>query len=89
MVTSLRWLHLSDFHIGMDDNGQRKLFREICNHIAETVTGGFIPELVFITGNIANSGYTSEYSEFFDEFLDPMLGSLGDSWNGKVDASKN
>jgi len=33
MGKTVRWLHLSDFHVGMDDYGQRKLFREICDHI--------------------------------------------------------
>ena len=77
MGKTVRWLHLSDFHVGMDDYGQRKLFREICDHIKGKAEKGYIPDFVFMTGDLANTGLVPEYSEFFDAFLDPMLGCLG------------
>ncbi len=81
---TVRWLHLSDFHVGKDDYGQRKLFGEIRDHIKEKVEDGFVPDFVFVTGDLANRGLSAEYTEFFDAFLDPVLGCLGPEWNGKV-----
>jgi hypothetical protein len=34
-----------------------------------------------------NKGLAPQYSDFFDAFLDPMLGCLGASWDGKVVAT--
>jgi 3',5'-cyclic AMP phosphodiesterase CpdA len=73
MGDNVRWLHLSDFHVGMDDYGQRKLFYEICEHVRVSVESGHSPDLVFITGDIANKGIASEYLEFVDAFLYPLL----------------
>jgi hypothetical protein len=86
-LKTVRWLHLSDFHVGMDDYGQRKLFREICDHIKGKAEKGYIPDFVFITGDLVNKGLAPQYSDFFDAFLDPMLGCLGASWDGKVVAT--
>lgn len=84
MGTNVRWLHLSDFHVGMDNYAQRKLFDEICDHIKVTVDSGCIPDFVFITGDLANKGLASEYTEFYEAFLVPMKRALGNSWSGKV-----
>lgn len=43
------------------------------------------PDLVFITGDIANAGQRSEYAEFRRDFLAPLLDALGgDNWPGTV-----
>ncbi|HEY8097420.1 MAG TPA: metallophosphoesterase [Methylobacter sp.] len=84
MSSKIRWLHLSDFHVGMDNYGQRKLLREICDHIKQMVCNEFVPDFVFITGDIANFGLASEYQEFFEYFLAPMSESLGKLWDGKI-----
>jgi predicted phosphodiesterase len=68
----IRWLHLSDFHVGKDDYAQRKLFNEIITHVRDVVSQGFTPDLLFITGDIANKGLLDEYSVFTTEFLDPL-----------------
>lgn len=68
-----RWLHLSDFHVGLDVYGQRCLFDYIIQNIKEQVDAGTPPDAVFITGDIANTGEASEYKQFLDEFLFPML----------------
>jgi len=31
----IRWLHLSDFHVGKDDYAQRKIFEQILQHVGE------------------------------------------------------
>jgi predicted MPP superfamily phosphohydrolase len=68
----IRWLHLSDFHVGKDDYAQRKLFDRIIQHVRHTLSTGLRPDLVFITGDIANYGKLQEYQTFFDEFLAPL-----------------
>ena len=52
MSTPIRWLHLSDFHVGKDDYAQKRLFEKILEHIAEREA----PDLVSVTGDIANNG---------------------------------
>jgi calcineurin-like phosphoesterase family protein len=84
MSNFIRWLHLSDFHVGMDNYGQRKLFREICDHVSQKLCDGFYPDFVFITGDLANKGKISEYTEFFESFLSPLIEVLGNSWNGHI-----
>ena len=84
MKKLVRWLHLSDFHVGMDAYGQRILFTEICEHLRDRIKDNYSPDFVFITGDLADKGRQAEYSEFFDQFLDPMLKSLGSSWSGKI-----
>lgn len=84
MAKLVRWLHLSDFHVGMDNYGQRKLFREICDHVSNRVQGGFLPDIVFLTGDIANRGRSEEYAEFFEFFLTPLSEALGDKFAGSI-----
>ncbi len=71
-----RWLHLSDFHVGLDSYGQRCLFEYIIQNVKEQVDAGTPPDAVFITGDIADTGKADEYKQFFDEFFWPMLGVL-------------
>jgi predicted MPP superfamily phosphohydrolase len=73
----IRWLHLSDFHVGKDDYAQRKLVDRIITHVRDTLDTGLRPDLVFITGDIANNGKLHEYETFFDEFLAPLAYFLG------------
>jgi hypothetical protein len=32
-LQNIRWLHLSDFHVGLDDYVQRKMFDYIIAHV--------------------------------------------------------
>jgi len=67
-----RWLHLSDFHVGLDPYGQRCLFKYIIQDVNEQVLAGKPPDAVFITGDIANTGAKVEYEQFLEEFFWPM-----------------
>jgi hypothetical protein len=83
-MACIKWLHLSDFHVGKDNYAQRKLFSQIQANIAEHIAADFIPDFVFITGDLANRGAVEEYKEFTESFLIPTLETLGDEWTGKV-----
>jgi len=76
-MDNFRWLHLSDFHTGKDGYGQIKLFNYIIEHIKENKEKGYIPDAVFITGDVANKGLMDEYNMFSDDFLLPLLDVQG------------
>ncbi len=80
----ITWLHVSDFHVGMDGYAQRKLFTEITTYVSAEVRSGYHFDFVFLTGDIANRGTPQEYDSFLEEFLIPLLDSLGPSWNGHI-----
>lgn len=65
----MRWIHLSDFHTGKDDYAVRKLFKYILKHMSDQKQKGFIPDVIFITGDIAQSGEEKQYDTFIEEFL--------------------
>lgn len=73
MPDPIRWLHLSDFHVGKDDYGQRRMFKYIINEIEAKIASHIYPDFVFITGDIANRGAYSEYEEFIDGFIYPLM----------------
>lgn len=73
MSSTIRWLHLSDFHVGKDLYEQKRLFAEILMEVDRWKTqNNFVPDYVFITGDIANKGLKKEYEAFRKEFLVPL-----------------
>lgn len=72
MTTNIRWLHLSDFHVGKDGYAESAMFKYILEHVKSKIEAGFVPDLVFITGDIANRGAAAEYIKFWEEFLVPL-----------------
>ena len=74
----IRWLHLSDFHIGKDDYGQGRMFKEILNHVRQRKKEDFIPDLIFITGDVADKGEGAQYKVFVDDFLQPLYEIVGE-----------
>jgi 3',5'-cyclic AMP phosphodiesterase CpdA len=80
----VRWLHLSDFHVGKDEYAQRRIFDKIHDHVRERLAAWAAPDLVLITGDLAQSGKFDQYSMFYDEFLLPLLEVFGDDWRGKA-----
>jgi predicted MPP superfamily phosphohydrolase len=70
---SVTWLHLSDFHLraGMHYDSDVVL-RALGRSIARQALRGLSPDLIFATGDIANSGADAEYiaaTEVFDALL--------------------
>lgn len=72
MTTNVRWLHLSDFHVGKDSYAESAMFKYIIEHVKKKIDSGFVPDFVFITGDIANKGADVEYIKFWEEFLTPL-----------------
>ncbi len=72
---NIRWLHLSDFHVGKDKYGERQLFKYILKHVGQKEP----PNFVFITGDITNAGTKAQYDEFALEFLMPLEKKAGDN----------
>lgn len=77
MNKPIRWLHLSDFHVGKDDYATRKMFDYILEHVQQRKDQGFLPDLVFITGDLANKGLADEYVTFWLEFVSPLQDAIG------------
>lgn len=85
MENKIKWIHLSDFHVGKDQYEEKKIFKYILEYIEEIVKEGFSPNFIFITGDVANSGLKKEYSIFLDEFLAPLIDILNlDDWEEKI-----
>jgi hypothetical protein len=71
--------------MGKDRNAQERLATKIVEHVAQQASNGFIPDLVFITGDIANSANKKEYSSFREDFLNPLRNALGGAnWKGRI-----
>ncbi len=71
-TNNLCWFHLSDFHAGKDQYGQRQLFDSIIELIDGKIKSGRKPDFIFITGDIANKGKKVEYELFCYEFIFPL-----------------
>ncbi len=72
----IRVLHLSDFHVGKDAHGQSVLFDHLLDHIQDQIHLNLSPDMVLITGDIAQSGKPKQYKEFKDAFLTPLKKKL-------------
>jgi len=79
MASTIRWLHLSDFHVGKDSYEQERLFEAIVKEVGRLKNDKppFVPDYVFITGDIANKGLRKEYETFRNDFLRPLETALG------------
>jgi len=86
-MSGLKWLHLSDFHFGKkpDSNYQQPLVaRKLIEHVKARSDKHGPPDFVFITGDIANSGLPSEYAQFNEHVIYPLLSLFGDDFIHKI-----
>lgn len=62
----MRWLHLSDLHIGRTQEvPQQSVVGSLVKQIENVLSIGSKPvDAIFITGDIANSGLKKEYDQF-------------------------
>lgn len=77
MSSIVRWLHLSDFHVGKDDYAGRKMFDYILEHVHKRKEDDFVPDMLFLTGDLANKGLDSEYETFWLDFIAPLQEEIG------------
>ncbi|HEV7669189.1 MAG TPA: metallophosphoesterase [Thermoanaerobaculia bacterium] len=74
---SLTWLHLSDFHFKATDSyDQQEVSRALVDSVTRYYQWRRRPDIIFATGDIANSGQPSEY-ERATEFFDALLKAAG------------
>jgi tetratricopeptide (TPR) repeat protein/UDP-2,3-diacylglucosamine pyrophosphatase LpxH len=73
---SLTWLHIADFHIRAGDPYDRDVvLRALIRSINDYRAQGRVPDIIFVTGDIAHSGKPQEY-EIAGEFFDDLLGAI-------------
>jgi len=77
LSSTVSWLHLSDFHTGKDGYEESEMFSRIIQHVRKKVAAGFVPDFVFITGDIADKGAPDQYEKFCDGFLQPLQEAIG------------
>lgn len=77
MNSTIKWLHVSDFHFGKNEFDQKFTCRKIIEHITEKKQKGDRLDLVFVTGDIANSAKAIEYKSFTEEFITPLTDLFG------------
>lgn len=82
----IRWLHLSDFHMGRKDSNyaQPLMLDYILQEVERRVKTGHHLDLIFITGDLANNGHKEQYEEFYNKFYFPLQEKLGKEWQGKI-----
>ncbi|MCX4240321.1 metallophosphoesterase family protein [Paraliomyxa miuraensis] len=73
----LRWLHVSDLHLrGGDRYDANRVLDALLSAVQREAEAGWRPELVFVTGDIANRGKTEEYA-WATELFDGLLAAAG------------
>lgn len=86
-MSELKWLHLSDFHFGKkpDSTYQQPLVaRKLIEHVITKSAKEGPPDLVFITGDIANSGQPDEYALFNEHVIEPLITHFGYDFTDKI-----
>jgi formylglycine-generating enzyme required for sulfatase activity/predicted MPP superfamily phosphohydrolase len=71
---AVTWLHVSDFHLSDGaPYDQEVILRSLVSSVKHFRAEGHAPDLIFATGDIAQSGKAKEYetaTKFFDDLLD-------------------
>jgi len=74
LANAFTWLHVSDFHL--TDGApyeQEVVLRSLVRSVKRFREEGYVPDLIFATGDIAHSGKVKEYEQatrFFDDLLE-------------------
>jgi 3',5'-cyclic AMP phosphodiesterase CpdA len=66
----MRWLHLTDVHVGRQDEAQKAALRNLVHAILQNSDEPY--DAVLLTGDLAYSGLESEYTRFHELVLDPL-----------------
>ncbi|HEU0002556.1 MAG TPA: metallophosphoesterase [Ktedonobacteraceae bacterium] len=70
---SIQWLHLSDIHMGKDELGQEQMSKGLIKYFDKEQLR---PDIIFITGDIANKGKETEYQQFSQVFFSRLLDKM-------------
>lgn len=84
MASTINWLHLSDFHTGKDNYEESEMFSRIIGHVRRKVEDGFVPDFIFVTGDIADKGTSIQYEKFCDDFLHPLQEVIGEDAHART-----
>src|SRR4051812_1949334 len=68
---SMRWLHLSDIHVGHKNERQKAALTSLVEAIEQFVK--VEQDVILITGDLAFSGKDEEYSRLEEVLLGPLL----------------
>ncbi|MEX1363154.1 MAG: metallophosphoesterase [Nannocystaceae bacterium] len=75
--TELTWMHLSDLHVGGEDWQRDDVLRALVRDLPGLLEDkGLRPDLLFVTGDVANRGTREEYDGAL-EVLEQVTGVLG------------
>lgn len=80
VMSTVKWLHLSDFHFGVNEFEQAFSANKIVQHLKELHKDGVNPDFIFITGDVANSGKKSEYAQFVEHLISPIIEIYGNDY---------
>ncbi|MBV5327741.1 MAG: SUMF1/EgtB/PvdO family nonheme iron enzyme [Chlorobium sp.] len=74
---AVTWLHVSDFHLREGAlYEQEVILRSLVASVKRFRKEGYLPDLIFVTGDIAESGKAEEYA-FATQFFDDLLAAAG------------
>lgn len=76
-MSNLKWLHLSDFHFGKHQYEQEFSAKKFIEHVRLAQESGIQPDLIFVTGDVANSGKPDEYKLFNQSIVSPITDIFG------------
>lgn len=70
----MRWLHFSDFHIGRSSAPEREAVESIVGAVKGALANnpGKV-DAIFLVGDLAYSGKESDFQQFDEQFLAPLL----------------
>lgn len=81
----LTWLHVSDFHFGKKNSFEQEFSAsKLISHLSDQKERGVIPHLIFITGDIANSGMPAEYEMFNKAIVSQLKIIYGDEIGERI-----
>src|SRR5687767_10978302 len=67
----MRWLHLSDFHVGRESHStQATALGSLVDAVSVAVTS--LLDAILVTGDLANSGKADQYQNFEQTLLAPL-----------------
>lgn len=71
-IARLRWLHLTDLHIGKSNESQEVAIKSLVSTI-QSLSDGQPFDVVFLSGDLTYSGHASEYDAFEKLVLQPLI----------------